>query len=313
MKTGILSILAYVASLPVRLVRKVEAKFGDLIRRSSDNEQHILFDIESERLRWLALHSTERGTTDEVYLPGEQVIVSLTTYGKRMYEVYLTIESMMQQTCKPNKIVLWLQDDYKDRPLPRILALQQARGLEIKYCRDIRSYKKLVPSLREYPRDTIVTIDDDAIYHFDLLEEMLKTRIGHPHCIVCNRFHKVSVNADGTPRPYMEWDIESCDESVSMLCFPTGVGGVMYPPGSLSDEVFSESVWTDLCPDADDVWFKAMAMLKGTLYCPIPQKIHGTRYIDNPHSGTSLMSRNVQAGGNDKAIKAVFGHYGLSF
>ena len=38
----------------------------------------------------------------------EKIIVSLTTYNKRINTVFLTIESIFEQTVKPDKIVLWL-------------------------------------------------------------------------------------------------------------------------------------------------------------------------------------------------------------
>ena len=55
------------------------------------------------------LHDKECGVTDEKYFD-HQVIVSLTTYGKRLYDVAFTIESIMQQSVKANRIVLWLED-----------------------------------------------------------------------------------------------------------------------------------------------------------------------------------------------------------
>ena len=36
------------------------------------------------------------------------VVVSLTTFGKRLDTVYLAVLSMMHQTAKPDLIVLWL-------------------------------------------------------------------------------------------------------------------------------------------------------------------------------------------------------------
>ena len=299
--------------IPSRIRNKIRSIIGDIIKEYANFEPLVKFDIVSENLRHLTLNSKEQGITDTAYFPNEQLIVSLTTYGKRLYNVYLAIESIMQQTRKANRIVLWLDEALKDTQLPQTIILQQKRGLEIRYCKDIKSYKKLIPALQLFPNDTIVTIDDDAIYHHDLLEEMIKTRLEEPNCIICNRYHKIKLNKDGSLKPYLEWDIECKEEAKSHLCFSTGVGGVMYPPASLSNEVFNEKVFTELCPFADDVWFKAMAIINNVPYKPIPQNIHKTMYIDIPITEASLLKYNVLGKGNDKALSNVFKHYCISF
>lgn len=120
--------------------------------------------------------STESGIEQTKFCDHE-VVVSLTTYGKRLYEVASTIESIMQGTMKPNRIVLWLEEGLKDTPLPILLQRQQTRGLEIGYCEDLRSYKKLIPTLIKYPDAVIITIDDDAIYNCDVVEKLVNTYI----------------------------------------------------------------------------------------------------------------------------------------
>ena len=97
-------------------------------------QKDIIYQNRKDRLTELALCSSTKGISKERYCQKE-VIVSLTTYGKRLYDVYLAIESIMQQSMKPNRIVLWLGDELKNRPLPRILGFQQQRGLEIVFCK----------------------------------------------------------------------------------------------------------------------------------------------------------------------------------
>lgn len=84
------------------------------------------------------------------------IIVSLSTYGKRIWDVYLAIESVMQQTYKPNRIILNLDYLFKDVVLPITIQRQQKRGLEINYCEDIKSFKKLIPTAIKYPDAAII-------------------------------------------------------------------------------------------------------------------------------------------------------------
>ena len=53
----------------------------------------------------------------------QKKIVSLTTYEPRLYETYLAIESIMQQTVKANRIILWLPDSLKTTTLPNTFHL----------------------------------------------------------------------------------------------------------------------------------------------------------------------------------------------
>ena len=50
------------------------------------------------------LYNKEVGISKTKYCD-HGIIVSLTTYGKRLYEVHLAIESIMEQTMKANRII----------------------------------------------------------------------------------------------------------------------------------------------------------------------------------------------------------------
>ena len=51
-----------------------------------------------------------------------QIVVSLTTYGGRIHEVYKTIQSLFMQSVKADRIILWLaEDEFNPDNLPRIL------------------------------------------------------------------------------------------------------------------------------------------------------------------------------------------------
>ena len=91
-----------------------------------------------------------------------KVIVSLTTYGRRVRKVHYTIISLLRQSYKPDMVILWLDNEnWNDQNLPNTLLKLKEKGLTIKYCADLKSYKKLIPALMEYPDSIIVTCDDD--------------------------------------------------------------------------------------------------------------------------------------------------------
>lgn len=273
----------------------------------------IRFNQKKYILEQNILHSQESGITDEKYC-AHDIIVSLTTYSKRIYDVHLTIESIMEQTMKANRIILWLDYSFEKQPLPKALQLLQKRGLEIEYCKDIRSYKKLIPALKKYPDDAIITIDDDLIYEFDLLEKLIMAYQQTPSYIYCNRHHVMQLNEQGKLLPYLQWQWESNDMEANIMNFPTTGAGTLFPPHSLDEEVFNESVFSEICKYADDVWFKAMAMKKGTLskkvYTHNPK---GIEYFENEEvQDIALWRINTQGAMlNDRQIEAVFTKYNL--
>lgn len=269
-----------------------------------------LFDRRKVMMQDHALHSKENGVANDIFFENREVIVSLTTFGKRLYEVYLTIESIMQQTVKPNKIVLWLADGLKGKDLPRILKHQEKRGLEVRYCKDIKSYKKLIPSLKAFPDDFIITIDDDVIYEFDMIENLLRSYQKAPGFVYANRIRRMTKTADGKLAPYNSWNIIKQPMEDSPLNIPTGVGGVLYPPHCFQNEVFEEGVFMNICGHADDIWFKSMCLLNG-IQSRLAQ-IHEPVYYENESvQDVALYNTNVNRHDNDEQTLAVFRKYSL--
>jgi hypothetical protein len=77
-------------------------------------------------------------------LPSE-LIVSLTSYPRRFPILDFAIRSLLNQTVRPDRVILWLaEDDVTYLPS----AVRRLAGLEIRTCRDLRSFKKLVPLWR---------------------------------------------------------------------------------------------------------------------------------------------------------------------
>ncbi len=294
------------------ILKKIYQRFS-MISDSNLLIHQIRFNQKKYLLEQNILHSQESGVTDEKYCDYD-IIVSLTTYGKRIYDVHLTIESIMEQTMKANRIILWLDYSFENQSLPKALQPLQKRGLEIEYCKDIRSYKKLVPALKKYPNDVIITIDDDVVYEFDLLEKLIMAYQQDPSYIYCNRHHLMQKNAEGKLFPYMQWIWNYTGMEANIMNFPTGVGGILYPPHSLDEEVLNESVFLDICKYADDVWFKSMAMKKGTLSKKVyTHNPRGIEYIEN-ESVQDIGLKNINTQGNclnDQQIDAVFGKYNL--
>ncbi|WP_130099846.1 hypothetical protein [Siccibacter turicensis] len=188
-------------------------------------------------------------------------IVTLTTYGSRLNFVFLTIETILQQQYKPEKIVLWLYKNDRPKGLSRFLLNRQSkRGLLIKYVdKDVRSYKKL-SFVRQYflSAQFFITADDDVIYPSDWLEGFRKAVARSSDRIYCYRGRIISFDEG-----YTQWNLASKRLFHGDNLMPTGVSGVCYPARSLDDRIADFESIERICPYADDIWYKLLTKSNG--------------------------------------------------
>lgn len=293
-------------------MKKISEKINEIKKL-----KHIINNLEFNNKRNILeqniLFNKQPGITNYKYC-NHNIIVSLTTYGKRINDVHLTIESIMEQTLKANKIILWLDYSFEGKRLPQSLKYLQEKGLEIKYCEDLKSYKKLIPALQQYPNDAIITIDDDLLYDFNLLEKLISAYLEDPAFIYCARHHRIRLNNDGAVMKYNEWEFECADTAPNILNFPTTGAGTIFPPKIFDNEVFNKKVFMDICKFADDIWFKAMAVKSNVLSKRIQTNTNnGTDYLTN-NSVQDIGLCNINTKElclNDVQFKNVFEKYNL--
>ncbi len=240
----------------------------------------------------------------------KKIIVSLTSFPARINTVSLTIESLLAQTWKADRIVLWLANSQfpkKEQDLPEALLALRERGLEIRWCEDLKSFKKLIPALKAFPNDAIVTVDDDLILEPTWLEELVFSYLKSPDCIHTHRAHEISFVSEQELAHYATWRKEIKPEYDSFNNFLTGVGGCLYPPNCLHEDISDVEKFQKLCPHGDDIWFWAMAVLAGTKICVTPTVFR----LKHPEGTQEVgLWKTVNAHGeNDKALRRVLAAY----
>ncbi|MEY0234620.1 hypothetical protein [Providencia manganoxydans] len=249
----------------------------------------------------------------------DDIIVSLTSYGKRIHDVYLVIESLALQTVKPKRVILWLdEDEFSIDTIPKTLKNQTSRGLEIKFCKNYKSYKKIIPTLKLGLNvdSRIITIDDDIIYPHDFIENLIIDSNLYPNTVIGYRCHKITFNESTLEiKKYPKWESCTNNTTPAMNIFPTGIGGVLYPKNCFPIECINEKVFMTLAPNADDVWLKIMSSINN-----IKSKRIDLNY--NFESKFIVLERNQDIGlynincdSNDlntEYIKKILNHYGYN-
>jgi len=239
-------------------------------------------------------------------------IVSLTSFPGRINDVWISIETILRQTFKPDMVILWLaEEQFPDRMLPESLTALQKRGLTIKFCEDLKSHKKYYYTFLEYPDAIIITVDDDSYYPKNLLQSLVDAHKKYPSCICANRAHKITFSENNTILPYRKWKHNYKGiTSPHALLVPTGVGGVLYPPGSLHKTIFDKDVFNEICFYADDLWLKANALMQNTKVVTTPGFNKDLIAVSSTQS-EKLVMHNSHGGGNDEQFRKIIKHFDL--
>lgn len=238
----------------------------------------------------------------------DDTIVSLTSIPERLPGVYLTVLSLLAQTVRPFRILLWLHYSLEES-IPTRLSSLVGPTFEIRYVELTCPHRKLVHSLREFPSHSIVTCDDDQLYPSGWLEGLLRESSAHPGQIVANVCRVIQRDKFGFLKPYRDWRHLDRGEESNDETLPIGYAGVLYPPGSLDSSVTDSTLFLRLAPTADDLWFKAMSLLRGTkIHCPRdflsqPLEIVGSRR-------SRLSKLNVNEDRNRVQWDAICSHFG---
>ncbi|MCB9979396.1 MAG: NUDIX hydrolase [Rhodospirillales bacterium] len=248
-----------------------------------------------------------------------RVVVSLTSFPERLYDVHYALYSLLKQSMKPDKLILWLgreQFPNGESDIPDEVLRLKDFGLEVAWCKDTKSYKKLIPALEAYPDCIVVTADDDAFYHKDWLRLLYESYLENPECVHCHRAHRIGLEKDSSISPYEAWTrcIEGVD--ISYRNWFTGVGGVLYPPGSLCPDVSNENLFMDLAPTTDDIWFWGMALANNTKIKVVGHNISDIvsvnfERVTGKSSEFKLSDQNIGGRLNEHSLHRVLQRYDL--
>ncbi|MDE6263080.1 MAG: glycosyltransferase [Muribaculaceae bacterium] len=226
------------------------------------------------------------------------VIVSLTSFPAAISYAVGAIRSILRGEVLPDKLILYVTlADFAPGEMPReLLDLQESEPrFEIRdYPRDIRSYRKLVPALKDFPDDVIVTVDDDVDYHPSMLRRLLELHAKYPDDIIAHRSKIILPSKPYRKWPKLRWyDFLIKSDRAGFNVIQTGVAGVLYPPHALKQEMIDPELFTRLAPTADDIYFWAAAVANGRRVRPVPFGLNKPRELGKPKS-LSLKTLNFK-------------------
>lgn len=230
----------------------------------------------------------------------EKIVVSLTSFPQRINIVVKTIKTLLTQTKKPDVVVLWLAPEQfpdGEADLPQELLDLKQYGLTIDWYKDIRSYKKIIPTIKKYPNSVIITTDDDIYYAPDTIETLYNSYLGHKNEVQAHRCDWLKLVEDEKPviarsdgrsgrrsnspeqtacnhtyndsKKTIKWEktrelyLDKHRGQASYHNRLTGYGAVLYPPNCFYKDVCDEELIKNTIPTHDDVWLWVMTILNG--------------------------------------------------
>lgn len=239
----------------------------------------------------------------------EDVIVSLTSYGERIAELKYTLYSLVMQSVRPKRIVVNIAFSDEDKITPELRQFEKY-GVEFYLTEDLRSYKKLIPTVMRFPEKTIVTCDDDIFFPKKWLQILLAESEEHPHDIISHLVYRNDII-----QYYL--DLKNDVPRPKLSAIVLGGGGCLYPPTPFHKDLCNKELFMMLAPTSDDFWFSLMALLKGIRIRTPKKSIRCFRYV-NPYreygiiDGDTLTTANYDGGQNKTALCALLKHYNLN-
>jgi hypothetical protein len=126
----------------------------------------------------------------------QKVIISMTTVPCRFKRLNDNISSILNQSFKFDKLIINVDDNLtKDeyvlynniKKLDKRIKINKS---ESKW----RSCNKLLPTLKLFPEDIIITLDDDIFYPIDSIKTLVEQYEKTPDCIIAHEINPIIIN-----------------------------------------------------------------------------------------------------------------------
>ena len=188
------------------------------------------------------------------------IVVSLTSNEKNFSGLELTLYSLCKQEVCPDRIIVWLSDEFELSDLPYSLTRFIKNGVEFRFVKDKDSYTDFIYALREFGNSIIVLAKDDVYYPKNWLKKLYHSYISKPKDIHVHLANRVKYG-NKKVYPYKQWDNYIGEENASYRNFSIASGGILFPPHCFSNEIFREDIYKKKVKAEPEVWYWVMALV----------------------------------------------------
>jgi hypothetical protein len=232
----------------------------------------------AEIARYIALHALPLRACERIarraprLVSGRRVVVSLTTMPDRIQHLRPTINSLLDQSLRPDAIYLNLPDRshrFQSRyTVPGFL--DQVSSLEIRSCGyDWGPATKVIPTLQaETDPDTmIIVVDDDQIYPRRMIERFVFHEDDFPDAALCARGFRIPLALHHPLRDTVYGTRVDSPVEVEVM---QGSAGVLVKPRFFTDEFLDYTDAPESATMVDDVWIGGNLARNGVRKLVVP-------------------------------------------
>lgn len=198
-------------------------------------------------------------------------IVSLTTFPKRLPNLWMVLYCIFRQTVRPAKIVVTLIEEEipgGKESLPSILRYFENKGVEFLFEKEnLRPHNKYFYCRQKYPNRDVITIDDDLLYYPNTIERLLRLHKQHPNCVCTNRGTRIIMNGEVFTES-RTWPKVFQYSRPSLDIIGLGYSAVFYPSSFQPSLLYNVHLIKTLSLNTDDLWLKAVE-IKENVKCAI--------------------------------------------
>lgn len=190
----------------------------------------------------------------------------MATMSSRMARLKENLPSIINQSYNFDKLIINIDDNITEEEYSFYLELKKEdERIEIKK-RDskLRSYKKLLPVLPEYPDDVIITIDDDIYYPKDCFKYLVEQYEKTPDCIIAHETNPILINKE---KNYVDFII-GFDIKLLQKSWPKYLSGcALFPPHVFDGTDIFDIEKMMYCTKGlhDELWFWVNSTLNGVM------------------------------------------------
>ena len=206
-----------------------------------------------------------------------KTIISITSWPPRYQTAHMVFQNIIRQA-KAAKLM---------EHIHLILVLSEEEACDVRFRQDacdlirrmeklnveviydkgnIRSHKKLIPTIEKYPGSPILVVDDDNIQSDGWLQTFFEDHNAHPEDIIYGQSNALVSVQDG--RIIEQHMPNTRPGEVTVNAKPAnGASGTLYPPHTFTDpRFFDRDLMMELSPSSDETWQWAFARIAGKTY-----------------------------------------------
>lgn len=235
----------------------------------------------------------------------EQIILSMTTWPPRYETTGKVMAGLVNQIQEDNlqervHALLVLSEEevcstYARKAACDLMSDMEKMGVEVIIDRgNIRSHKKLMPTLEKYPGHAVLVVDDDQRQQQGWLKTFIMDQEAHPDDIIYGMSTSRVFVLDRTiieKRPHGKLWLSTPGMTSRDLKPANGSSGTLYPANTFKDErFFDRELYMSLSPSSDETWQWAFGKMAGKTYRCL--SAHNLPYPTDARTDCALWNEN---------------------